>query len=302
VTGNVALQKNGKSWYVMSKMRALLSGHDWMGRKVAKATRVVYYIPEVGRASVYRRLKAMQLDQYLDRTLFVRTSARGVPDLLDEELLEACAGADVFMDTLIRFLDGPENNAEVIKEFAEKVFALMAVARNVEINAHTLKSYANRDEMGPDMFRGSGDITAFLSNGYGLMQTDVVKNEIFVKCLFSRDLPEDTPSFILQGREENGVSIIDKEHDFRLVSADAGLLSEHKANPKLKNMTLERETKLRELHAKGLGTRAIAEALGLKSHVTIANWLKELGLTKKKKEEDVASDGLLDLIGGGSNE
>ena len=297
VTGNVALQKNGKSWYVMSKMRALLSGRDWMGRKVAKATRVIYYIPEVGRASVYRRLKAMQLDQYLERTLFVRTSALGVPELLNEELMEACAGADVFMDTLIRFLDGPENNAEVIKEFAEKVFALMAVARNIEINAHTLKSYANRDEMGPDMFRGSGDITAFLSNGYGLMQTNAAKNEIFVKCLFSRDLPEDPPSLILQGREENGDSIIDKEHDFRLLNADAGSLSEHRANPKLANMTPEQEAKLRDLHAQGMSTRAIAKALGLKSHVTVTNWKKELGLTKKK-EEDVAGDGLLDFIGG----
>jgi len=94
--------------------------------------------------------------------------------------MESCAGADAFMDTLIRFLDGPENNAEIIRGFAEKVFSLLAVAaRNVEINCHTQKSYANRDEMGPDMFRGSGDITAFLSNGYGLMQTDAVKNEIF---------------------------------------------------------------------------------------------------------------------------
>jgi len=284
ITGNVALQKNGKSWLVMSKMRALLSGKDWMRRKVAKAARVIYFIPEVGRASVYRRLKAMQLDQYLDRTLFVRTSALGVPDLLNEEIMEACAGADVFMDTLIRFLDGPENNAEVIKEFAEKAFALLSVARNIEINAHTLKSYADRDEMGPEMFRGSGDITAFLSNGYGLMQTNAIRNEIFVKCLFSRDLPEDPPSFKLQGREENGDSIIDKEHDFRLVDADAGALSEHRTNPKLKNLTEEMEARLRELFPTH-GFREIAEILGVKSHVTVSNWAKELGLKRKKDKQ-----------------
>ena len=215
--------------------------------------------------------------------------------------MESCAGADAFMDTLIRFLDGPENNAEIIRGFAEKVFSLLAVAaRNVEINCHTQKSYANRDEMGPDMFRGSGDITAFLSNGYGLMQTDAVKNEIFVKCLFSRDLPEETPSFILQGREENGVSIIDRDHDFRLVTSNAGSLSEYKKNPKLKNMTPEQEGKLRELHTQGKGTRAIAEALGVKSHVTVGNWTKQLGLTKRKKEEDVITDHVLDLIGGDS--
>jgi AAA domain len=301
-TGNASAQKNGKSWYVMSKMRALLSGNDWFGRKVARAERVNYYVPEVGRASVYRRLRAMQLDQYLDRTLFVRTSALGVPDLLNEEVMESCAGADIFMDTLIRFLDGPENNAEVIKGFAEKVFALLAVARHIEINCHTQKSYANKDDMGPEMFRGSGDITAFLSNGYGLMQLDKVTNKIFVKCLFSRDLPEDTPSFILQGRDENGVSIIDSEHDFKLVTSDAGQMSEHRANPKLKNMTPEQETKLKEFHAVGTPLREIAEALGVKSHNTVGNWMKVLGLTpnlrKKKDEEAAVTDGVLDLIGG----
>jgi hypothetical protein len=246
-TGNVALQKNGKSWFILSKIKALLSDLPdarWMGHKVAKATRVILFIPEVGRASMYRRLKLMKLDQYLDKTLFVRTSALGVPDLEDTEVLNACAGADVFMDTLIRFLEGPENNAEVINTFAEKVFALLAVARNVEINAHTLKNYDTAVDMGPAMFRGSGDITAFLSNGYGLMQVDRLTNKIFVKCLFSRDLPEDVPNFVIEGRPW-----IDEESDFRLVDGNAGELKDNKTDNRLKNATAEQLTKLREMHA-----------------------------------------------------
>ena len=95
ITGYAALQKNGKSWLMGSRHRALLSGNPWFGRKVEKAERVIYLVPEVGRSSVYSRLKKLELDEYLDKTLFVRTSALGVPDLVDEELLEACQGADV---------------------------------------------------------------------------------------------------------------------------------------------------------------------------------------------------------------
>jgi hypothetical protein len=284
-TGNVALQKNGKSWFILSKMKALLSGRDWMGHKVAKASRVILFIPEVGRASMYRRLKLMKLDQYLDKTLFVRTSSLGVPNLEDPEVLNACAGADVFMDTLIRFLDGPENNAEVIKEFAEKVFALLAVARNVEINAHTLKNYDKANDMGPDMFRGSGDITAFLSNGYGLMQIDKLTNKLFVKSLFSRDLPEDVPNFVIEGRPW-----IDQEGDFRLVDSDAGELKDHKKDNALKNCSAEQQLKLKDLCGQGLSLRAIATEMGNKNHGTIRNWMKALGLKTTKPSETAKND------------
>ena len=283
-TGNVARQKHGKSWFILSKIRALLSGNDWMGHKVSQAKRVILFIPEVGRSSMYRRLKIMRLDQYLDKTLFVRTSALGVPDLGNEEILNACAGADVFMDTLIRFLDGPENNAEVIKVFAEKVFSLLAYARNVEINAHTQKNYDKANDMGPDMFRGSSDIAAFLSNGYGLMQVEKASNRVFVKCLFSRDLPEEVPNFVIDGRPW-----LDEEGDFRLVDADAGELKDNKAISPLKNVPQEQQSKVKELHAQGLSLREIAAAVGVKSHVTVSNWLKALGLDAEKPTKTTPS-------------
>jgi hypothetical protein len=291
VTGNVALQKHGKSWYILSKIKALLGpeGSTWMGHKVVKARRVVLFIPEVGRSSMYRRLKLMRLDQYLDKTLFVSTSAHGVPDLENHEIMDSCAGADVFMDTLIRFLEGPENNAEVISAFAEKVFALLAVARNVEINAHTTKNYDKGSDMGPEMFRGSTDITAFLSNGYGLMQIDKPTNTVFVKSLFSRDLPEDLPSFILQGKPW-----IDKEGDFRITDANAGDLKDHKKNDPLKNCSAAQQAQLKELHAQGLALRPIAERMDVKSHNTVRAWLKALGLTPNKAKPDKPED-LADL-------
>ena len=72
ISGYAALQKNGKSWLIGSRHRALLSGNPWFGRKVEKAEHVIYLVPEVGRSSVYSRLKKLELDQYLNKTLFVR--------------------------------------------------------------------------------------------------------------------------------------------------------------------------------------------------------------------------------------
>jgi hypothetical protein len=70
--------------------------------------------------------------------------------------------------------------------------------------------------MGPDMFRGSGDITAFCSNGMGVMQIDEQTNTIYVKSLFNRDLPETPPPFVVQGRP-----FIDESGDFKLVEERA---------------------------------------------------------------------------------
>ena len=86
VTGWCGLQKNGKSWLLLSLMKALLTGEPFFGESpVVQSSRVVYFMPGVGRTSIYSRLKKMGLDQYLDKTLFVRTAALGVPDLTESE-------------------------------------------------------------------------------------------------------------------------------------------------------------------------------------------------------------------------
>jgi hypothetical protein len=224
VTGWAGLQKNGKSWILMSLMKSLLSGQPWLGKyKVAQSKKIVYFVPEVGRANIYHRLKKMRLDQFLDVSLFVRTSSLGIPDLTDPRVLEECAGADVFLDTLIRFIEGSENSAEDIAFLAQKIFAIQATARSVNFAAHSQKHYSKAEEMGPDMFRGSGDIAAFASNGFGVMQVDSNFNRIYVKNVFNRDLTEDPSPFILEGRPH-----IDETGDFKLVDEAPGPLRDHK--------------------------------------------------------------------------
>jgi len=224
ITGWIGLAKHGKSWLLLALIKALLSGEPFLGKwPVVLAEKVVYFVPEVGRASVYARLKKMRLDKYLDEKLFVRTSALGVPDLADPRVLAECEGADVFLDTLIRFIEGSENSAEDVAALAAKCFNVLAVARSVNFAAHTQKAFESLSAMSQGMIRGSGDIAAFATNAYGVAQTDAKTNTVYVGHLFNRDLPEDPMPFVVVGRPW-----IDETGDFKLVDAAAGPLSEHK--------------------------------------------------------------------------
>jgi hypothetical protein len=262
VNGYAALQKHGKSWVLMSLMKAFLTGADhWFEYQIPQSgreefSRIVYFVAEVGLSSVMDRLKKMGLAGYLDTTLFIRTSALGVPDLEDRLVMEACEGADVFLDTLIRFLDGPENNAETIKAFATKVFCIKDLARTCHIACHTQKMFQNAEHMDPSMFRGSGDVTAFLTNGWGLKQTDSTSNRIFVKGLFGRDLNVDDEQFVVEGRPW-----INDTGDFKLIE-DSGTLKEElkkisgrECIPK--NLTPEEL----DIVKSGLSKRAAADAI-----------------------------------------
>ena len=77
--------------------------------------------------------------------------------------------------------------------------------------------------MGPEMFRGSGDISAFMTNGYGVMQIDSAINRIYVKHLFNRDLPEEPQPFIIEGRP-----YIDETGNFKLVDEKPGDMKNHR--------------------------------------------------------------------------
>jgi hypothetical protein len=292
INAYAALQKHGKSWVLMSLMKALLTGAThWFGYEIpesarAEFLRIIYFVPEVGRASIMYRLKKMGLTKFIDTTLFIRTSAQGVPDLEDRQVLEACAGADVFMDTLIRFLDGPENNAEVISAFSAKVFRLGSTARTCHIACHTQKAFQNAESMDPSMFRGSGDVTAFVSNGYGLKQIDAGTNRIFIKGLFGRDLNVEDEQFVIEGRPW-----IDNTGDFKLL-AEAGTLKEElkkASSPEsvLKNLTTEEL----EIVKSSLGPSAAAELIragrgdGSKvNHSSVIRWRKALGELSTKEE------------------
>jgi len=72
------------------------------------ASRVIYLIPEAGLGPFSSRLKTFHLQEHIrEGRLFCRTlSSPGSLSLTDSRLLDAVRGADVFLDTAIRFMTG----------------------------------------------------------------------------------------------------------------------------------------------------------------------------------------------------
>jgi hypothetical protein len=122
------LAGHGKTLCMLAMARALLEGGRLFHRfDVNKtATRVIYLIPEAGLGPFSARLKTFRLQEYVrEKRLFPGTlSAPGTLLLTDPRLLDAIDGADVFLDTAVRFMVGDENSTAEQKLFADTLFAL----------------------------------------------------------------------------------------------------------------------------------------------------------------------------------
>jgi hypothetical protein len=174
------------------------------------------------------RLKTFHLDQYSrDGRFFCRTlSAKGQLLLSDSRLLDADKGADVFLDTAIRFMTGDENSASEQKVFADTLFNLQrAGARTITGAHHSPKSFGTQNAMTlENVLRGSGDIGAMLATCWGLSQIDSNTTRVFIQNGKARDFLPCEP-FIIQGRPS-----IDATGYFELTNPPgfAGTLSDNK--------------------------------------------------------------------------
>jgi hypothetical protein len=217
-----ALPKNNKTWMLLAVAYALLSGEPLFGHEPFAATKgkkFVYLIPEVGIRPFWKRVKTMKLEPFVkDGSLLIRSlSMAGKLALDDERLLRAVEGADVAVDTFVRYIGGDESSAsDIANGLAEKVMGLVAgKARSVWGAHHSPKEFAKQRTMSMEnMLRGSGDIGAFVSNAYGLRQLDKERNLVHVECLGSRDLDVLVKPFQL-----TGFPYISDIGNFRMTSA-----------------------------------------------------------------------------------
>ena len=222
------------------------------------------------------RLKLFHLlDHVRDQRLFIRTlSASGRLSLTDPQLLQAVKGADVFLDTAIRFMEGDENSSGEQREFAELLFDLQrAGARTITGAHHSPKSFAKDNFMAlENILRGSGDIGAMLCTCWGLSQLDPVTNRVFVQNCKARDFAACEP-FIIQGRPS-----IDETGYFELTNPPsfAGNYADAKNNNAGRPHMPDKDQKLADavrLQAAGKSYREIAEELGI-SIGTVSSLLK----------------------------
>jgi len=263
-----ASPKHGKTWFLLSMVKALLSGRKFLDHfDVQKSKRVVYLIPEAGLRQAKRRLWLMRLMEYMNPVngpsrLFVMPRRIGmVTDLADARILKASEGADVFLDTLVRFVEGDENSVADMKKFSELVLNLATIARTVTIAHHSTKDFTSTNSMtSQSMLRGSGDIIAMMSNAYGLLQTDKATNRICVKTLDARDDEQHLETFEIEGRPH-----INNEGDFKMVRPP-GEGSEPKKKTRPKSGAWEHAAEIKKLKAEGVSQNKLAEQFDVSPH------------------------------------
>ena len=214
------LSGHGKTLTMMSLVKGLLSSHRhkklWHQFSVLEtASKVLYLIPESGITPFKERLKRFHVYHYLkDGRLLVHTLSKGpTPDLSHPKILAAAKDAHVFLDPIIRFESGNENEAtDNQKGLANDIFALLrAGARAVIAAHHAPKNFAKDSVMTlENMLRGTGDIGAMAATVWGIKQLDSEKNIIQVENLKARDFEPCRPFQII------GRPYINEEGDFRL--------------------------------------------------------------------------------------
>src|ERR1700722_8860812 len=225
-----ALPKVGKTWVMLCILLALLTGLPLFGDDrltvPRKAKRCIYLCPEAGRGSIKKRLKMLGLIRHLydpitnpDGRLYLQTLSKGKKiALTDPALLELVKGADVFIDTAVRYLEGDENSVKDVRVLTENILNLLAVgARSVWVAHHAPKGFENASSMSlQNMFRGSGEFGAALTNAYGVCTEEEATTKIRFHPIVGRDLDELIPDMILQGRP-----YLFETGNFKVVDANA---------------------------------------------------------------------------------
>ncbi len=225
ITGFGGIPGHAKSWILLSVAKAIRNApcRLWERLVVPKRYEVLYLTPEVGDRAINDRLNRLKMDD--DPGFLFRTMSMGKKLPLDApDLLKACEGRVVFLDTLVRFLDGrDENSSKDIAQLFELIGALIAFGAVAVVVAHHSRKPG---EMFPFVmtqecvFRGSGDIAANLSAGHGAYQLDKQtgskETRVHIECVKPRDFEPLLP-FQLVGKP-----FIDEKGDFKMDRWECG--------------------------------------------------------------------------------
>ncbi len=235
---------------------SLCSGEPLFGKyKVTrKPERVLYLGPENGLISFSDRVNRIGLRDYLCKTFFYSTMSmqekRPLTALMPEELQDAA----IVIDTAIRFTDGSENDAAMMKEFAEQAFSLIrSKAACVVMLHHSPKSMTKANELTlENSFRGTGELSAFLSVALA-MRTQDMENEYesasLMRFVKQRDFEPKPPSFeVNTSRETCRMTFVDGSDGATIAlgntankdGKDDAAVALMKANPKLSGVKMSK--------------------------------------------------------------
>jgi hypothetical protein len=206
-----------KTLAALNIVHSLCSGEPLFDKyKVTrKPARVLYLGPENGLISFSDRVNRIGLRDYLCKTFFYSTMSmeenRPLTALMPGEIEDAV----IVIDTAIRFTDGSENDAAMMKEFAKHAFSLIRnKAAAVIMLHHSPKSMTKSHELTlENSFRGTGELSAFLSVAIA-MRTQDMDNEYesasLLRFVKQRDFEPKPSSFeVKTSRETCRMTFVD---------------------------------------------------------------------------------------------
>jgi hypothetical protein len=297
--------KHGKTWIMLCIVKSLLTGEPLFNvtdlEVPRKAKRVIYLCPEAGRTSLRRRLKMLGLMDHLydpitnpEGRIYLRSLSKGPKlDLDNPTLLELAKGADIFIDTAIRYLEGDENNSGDVKTMTEQTLNLLSMgARTMWVAHHSGKSFTSATEITLDnCARGSSEFAAALTNAIGVVQLDKDKNLIHFHYIDGRDQDEPAPDMHLQGRphlsEIGNFQVTENVERFKGRNPVNGRPEDVEKQAKLDFARTVEGT----LHDQ---VAAVNEKFGSKhSKSTLSRWISEEEAERRRQEG-------LTVVGGGS--
>jgi hypothetical protein len=280
------LSGHGKTLLMLGGVKALLEGTPLFGYErftvPCPAARVLYLIPESSLGPFWSRVQLFRLGDYVrnDRLLIRTLSCPEQVPLADPRLLKAAEGADVFLDTAVRFMDGSENEVESARPFADTLFRLLnSGARSICGAHHSPKSFEGQDYMTlENILRGSGDLGAMLCTCWGVRQIDAGRNQLYVQNVKPRDFEPCEP-FILEGRPH-----LDMNGQFKMLQepGEAGELRSHLRQKGGRPAVVAKDDKVSravELRNSGASLREISRALGV-SKSSVDRWLFDHDLSQ----------------------
>ena len=194
-------------------------------------------------------------------------------------------GADIFLESVVRFTTGNENDAENIRRFSDVMFRLLqAGARTITGCHHSPKSFEAAQGMSlENILRGSGDLGAMISTCWGIRQIDAARNRIYVENVKCRDF-QPCAAFILQGRPHIDVTGEFVAHAKPGEAEDLRSYLQQKGGRPLLPDRAEQIAMAASLRAKGESLRQIAEKMKV-SKDTVNRMLDEYDLSDHDPEE-----------------
>ena len=210
--------------------------------------------------------------------LFVQTlSSRDKLKLDDAVLLQAVQGADVFVDPIIRYIEGEENNASDQRILSNKLLALIsAEARSVWCAHHSPKAFKDvTDITTQNVLRGTGEFAAFPDLIFGVLKTNDETSRLYIKCTDARDDDEYLGDFEVEMRPW-----IDETGDLKLVvppGTGTPLREQRRNRPKIDSAKQAKIDFAKSVDGSLQDkVNAVNEKFGSKhGRSTIADWLKE---------------------------